>query len=230
MLRRSGLGRRPADRRPQLVSVPPAQAESLVDGGLDSGLADRLEADAECAPAAQPRTLAQPWPRRGRQPLAPPRASSHLGRPGRRSHARDGPARPSATRSRPRAETRRQCHPQRARRVHVHPPARGTAPSLGSRAPAEASTAPSLTRVSLPHRHRELRHATAQQPSAKVCLPSRRARPCTPSSGCLRGLGAGAGVIFASARSRVRRTGLGRPGCRAGSSYGRGHRTARTAG
>ena len=102
VLRRAGLG--PAPRRigPSWSQFLRAQAESLVNGGLDSRLADGLNdeactatrprddgpaatvgAAAECAPAAQPRTLAQLRPMRDRPPLAPPRASSPLRRPSR---------------------------------------------------------------------------------------------------------------------------------------------------
>jgi len=114
VLRRAGLGSAPRRIGPSWSQFLRAQAESLVGGGLDSGLADGLEqnagaasrplddrsattveADDECAPTAQPWTPAQPRPRPSCPAPAPPRASPRL-QPCHRSHARDGPDMPVA--------------------------------------------------------------------------------------------------------------------------------------
>jgi hypothetical protein len=141
VLHRAGLGSAPRRIGPSWSQFFRAQAESVIGGGADSGLADILgdgaaaasrllddrpvatvEADDKRAPSTQPRTPARPRPRPSHPALALPRAPPHL-RPCRHSHARDGPETPAGPLTADRAATALG-DPQRAGCVqfrHLHP-------------------------------------------------------------------------------------------------------------
>jgi hypothetical protein len=169
VLRRAGLG--PAPRRigPSWSQFLRAQAESVIGGAADAGLADILgdgtaaasrllgdrpvavvEADDGREASTQPHTPARPRP--SHPALALPRPPPHL-RPCRHSHARDGPT-CSPTRLQSMAQPRRNAaRPQRAGFAQYRHP-----PTPWSRREASAFTGSgrnsnpaSRARVSLPH-------------------------------------------------------------------------------